>query len=175
MNNDNYKTSIRRGSAILMTIFLLFGITGVTMIGTEIVMNGLLSRRVQGASLKAYYSAESAAERTLNQFKVNKEAPFEKCKTESSYLQWNDTDMLCANNKQTAYMDPLIPGTYNPLYLVKAQAGLSSGPRQVDINATANYDIRGVYERVSRQLYIQFCLPQCPTPGMPDGCGRECK
>jgi hypothetical protein len=56
----------KKGSAILLTLFLLSGIMVVAFAGSYLVMAGLRSGALQYDSSRAYFAAESGAEYSLN-------------------------------------------------------------------------------------------------------------
>lgn len=60
----------KKGSAILLTLFLLSGIMVVAFAGSYLVMAGLRSSALQYDSSRAYFAAESGAEYSL--YKVRK-------------------------------------------------------------------------------------------------------
>lgn len=182
MIKDNYKTSLRPGSAILTTLMILFGMTVVAMIGIEIVMGGLVSRRVQGASTKSFYSAESGIERAISLINLDRQNPtlFANNKCASQFIDWDASTagIACVSDvRKTGKVDPIVIGTYNPEYWTHIQYGDNNdAPRRIILNSGANFDIRGDYERVSRQLYVSFCLPDCTVErdNRSDGCGGTC-
>jgi hypothetical protein len=55
----------KKGSAILLTLFLLSGIMVVAFAGSYLVMAGLRSSALQYDSSRAYFAAESGAEYSL--------------------------------------------------------------------------------------------------------------
>jgi hypothetical protein len=59
------KASFRPGSALAMTMFILSGMLIVAFSGAYVVTVGLRSSGTQGNSLKAYFAAESGAEKVL--------------------------------------------------------------------------------------------------------------
>ncbi len=173
------------GSAILTTIFLMFGILSISLIGLDIIMGGMAARRAQGASARAYYAAESGIERALMAFKLDKDgALFGSCVANAGYLQFCNTandncDIIntvntpvkvdpsivsCDGNKHTYHLNL---EAANPTYWVHAQI---TG-RIIELNS------RGSYGNTSRELYVKFCLPNCPSgsTGLDDGCGGICK
>jgi len=58
-------SSFRPGSALAMTMLILSGMLIVAFSGAYVVMVGLKSSATQGNSLKAYFAAESGAEKLL--------------------------------------------------------------------------------------------------------------
>jgi len=65
------KASFRPGSALAMTMFILSGMLIVAFSGAYVVMVGLKSAGTQGNSLKAYFAAESGAEKVLWELRQN--------------------------------------------------------------------------------------------------------
>ena len=174
----------KRGSAILTTIFLLFGILTIAVIGLEIIMSGLSARRAQGASARAFWAAETGIERgamAFKSFNVN-EALYNNCvgagadTTNGAYLKFCNTadcetidSVSCLSTtdsaNKTAYhlgADVTIPS-----YWVKVNI---SG-RDVALTSQGNFLTTG------RQIYVKFCLPTClgKTTDADDGCGGKCK
>ncbi len=174
--------NLKPASAILTAIFLLFGIFVVSMIGIQIVMNGLVARRAQGASSKAFYAAESGVEKALSLYNLygvqkylNKDIMIDSnC---SSYPKIDFTmsgGKFCAEdtteNNHTFYMSGIGDSSdIQAVYWVKQQRDIIN-PRYVSLNA------RGKFTNTTRELYVSFCLPECEgvPPGGNDGCGRAC-
>jgi hypothetical protein len=164
--------SYPRASAILTSVFLLFGIFVVAMIGIEIVMGGLTARRAQGASSKAFYAAESGVEQALNLYKL-----YGSNILNDSYCHLGTPVTLSLLSASTPFC-PGDPANYNltgilplesqPKYWVKATN--YSGAQVVSLNA------RGNHANTSRELYLNFCLPDCSSKlsGDDDGCGGLC-
>jgi hypothetical protein len=163
-----------KGSAILTTIFILFGILAVAMIGLEIIMSGLASRRAQGSSARAFWAAETGIERAAMAFKsfnLN-DTLFTSCT--DGYLKFCDTadnkcenitgSVACTASKQVYF---LANSTEMPGYWVRVK---TSG-RDVELIS------RGNFLTTSRQLNVKFCLPTCANKftNDPDGCGGTCK
>lgn len=169
-----------KGSAILTTIFILFGILAVAMIGLEIIMSGLASRRAQGSSARAFWVAETGIERASMAFKSFNlgDTLFASCT--DGYLKFCDdgdgdpntnycegiTDgiVTCVNDKKVYF---LANSTEMPGYWVRVK---TSG-RNVELIS------RGNFLTTSRQLNVKFCLPTCANKfaGDPDGCGGTCQ
>lgn len=61
----------QKGSALLMTMLILFGIIAVAFGGASLVMSGLRSSDLSAKSTVAYYNAESGAERLLFEVRKN--------------------------------------------------------------------------------------------------------
>ena len=61
----------KKGSALLMTMLILFGIIAVAFGGSSLVMAGLRSSDLSAKSTVAYYNAESGAERLLFEVRKN--------------------------------------------------------------------------------------------------------
>lgn len=173
--------SKKRGSAILTTIFLLFGILTVALIGLEIIMSGLASRRAQGASARAFWAAETGIERASLAFKSfnANETLFNSCG--DGYLKFcndiTDTDpatnyceditdgaVACVPDKTVYFLanSPEMPG-----YWVRV---ITTG-RNVELIS------QGSFLTTSRRIYVRFCLPTCHNKfeNDPDGCGGTCK
>ncbi|MFZ4648219.1 MAG: hypothetical protein ACOYMB_01135 [Patescibacteria group bacterium] len=55
----------KKGSALLMTMLILFGIIAVAFGGASLVISGLRSSDLSAKSTVAYYNAEAGAERLL--------------------------------------------------------------------------------------------------------------
>jgi len=165
------KPKLYRSSAILTTIFLLFGITAVAMIGIEIIMNGLNARRVQGASIKAFYAAESGAERALSLLRVNAPGFLNDCRSNANYyINFSANPSLCQATRNNEYLDSINTVPTKPQYWVRQ----SVSGQNISLKANGAFDIRGAFERVSRQLNISFCLPDCSAGPGSDGCGGTC-
>ena len=70
MKNEKIKfkifgDSFKKGSALALTMFILAGMMIVALSGSYIVMSGIKSAGVQSQSVRAYFTAESGAERAL--------------------------------------------------------------------------------------------------------------
>jgi hypothetical protein len=59
------KKQQKKGSALLMTMLILFGIIAVAFGGASMVISGLRNSDLSSKSTLAYYSAEAGAERLL--------------------------------------------------------------------------------------------------------------
>ena len=175
-----------RGSAILMTIFLLFGILVISTIGLEIIMSGLTARRAQGASTKALFAAETGIERATMAFKTNKDLLTDclALTDANGYLSFcSDNGTTCEGtetvsclalddaNKKIYYLKNIndLPAYWVKVTITKAED--ETEYRMVNLNA------RGNYAGTSRELYVRFCLPDCDGKGAgeSDGCGGDCK
>ena len=71
----NNKNILQRGSALLLTLFLVSGIMIVAFAGSYIIVSGLRSNGLQYDSSRAYYTAESGAEYSL--MRVRKMSDFD--------------------------------------------------------------------------------------------------
>ena len=163
MNNHKVK-----GSAILTTIFLMFGILSISLIGLDIIMGGMASRRAQGASARAFYAAESGAERALSSFKMRGEEILTAC-SNNSYLNFETVEnggaISCPTTPETRYLEN---NNILPSYWAKIK---SINGRVIELVT------RGSYLTTNRELYLKFCLPSCQgkAAGADDGCGGACK
>jgi uncharacterized protein (UPF0333 family) len=61
----------KKGSALIMTMFILAGILIVAMSGAYLILRGINSGILQSESVKAYFIAESGAENILWEFRQN--------------------------------------------------------------------------------------------------------
>lgn len=61
----------KQGSALALTMFILAGMMIVAISGSYIIILGLKSSGVQSQSTKAYFAAESGAERVLWEMRKN--------------------------------------------------------------------------------------------------------
>ena len=61
----------KKGSALLLTLFLISGIMVVAFAGSYIIISGLRASGLQYDSARAYYVAESGAEYSLMQVRKN--------------------------------------------------------------------------------------------------------
>ena len=61
----------KQGSALILTMFVLVGMMVVALSGSYIVLAGIKSGGIQSQSVKAYFAAESGAERLLYELRVN--------------------------------------------------------------------------------------------------------
>ena len=78
----------KKGSALLLTLFLLSGIMVVAFAGSYLVMAGLRSSALQYDSSRAYFAAESGAEYSLHQVrKMGKD--IDPMATQSNFLVGN--------------------------------------------------------------------------------------
>lgn len=172
-----------KGSAILTTIFILFGILTVAMIGLEIIMSGLASQRAQGASAKAFWAAETGIERASMAFKLDKDkvSPvyqplFASCSSGSNYLKFCAA-ASCEDVRETQCLSDVDQANKTIYYLNNdsAQPGywvkVRTNGRNVQLTS------RGNYLTTSREIYVSFCLPDCYNKTAPaeDGCGGVCK
>lgn len=74
------KMKLKKGSALLLTLFIVSAIIVVALGSSYFVMIGLRSGNLQYDSSRAYYVAETGSERVLNEVRKNgfnlREAPF---------------------------------------------------------------------------------------------------
>ena len=73
---NNFSKSARfglakRGSALILTMFIMAGMLIVAMGGAYVVFLGIKAGGIQAQSTKAYYAAESGAERLLWELRWN--------------------------------------------------------------------------------------------------------
>lgn len=167
-----------KGSAILTTIFLLFGILTVALIGLEIIMSGLASRRAQGSSAKAFWAAETGIERATMAFKSfnTNDALFVDCSNGEYYLKFCDeADNKCENidsNVACVNFDD------KPIYFLNNSETMPSYWVKVKTDGrNVALTSQGSFLATSRQIYVKFCLPTCfgKATGDDDGCGGTCK
>lgn len=164
--------SYPRGSAILTSVFLLFGIFVVAMIGIDIIMSGLTARRAQGASSKAFYAAEAGAEQALNLYKLygSNILADGNCRTglPVTLSLLSQVTPFCPGDPANYSLDGLSPLEAQPKYWVRTTN--AAGAQVVSLNA------RGNHANTSRELYLNFCLPDCSgkMSGDDDGCGGLC-
>ena len=71
--NNIYKNYIqtKKGSALMLALFMLAGMLVVAMGIGNIVISGIKTSRVQTDSTKAFYAAESGIEKTLFEIRKN--------------------------------------------------------------------------------------------------------
>ena len=169
--------SNNQGSAISTTVFLLFGIVAIAMIGIEIVTSGLEAYRAQGSSSRAYYAAETGIERALTIFKVSPEKLYDDSNCPGgSYLYFKKIDLSMSSC--VAVLDE--GSTYhvgddieNAEYWVKIDFedplyDVSGKERQVILTAV------GHYLNTNRSIETRFCIPICEDGDDFDGCGGSC-
>ena len=167
---------LRRGSAIMTAIMLLFGMVAVAFFGTDIIMGALARRRVEGASLKAYYAAEGASEKVFLALKMNKNNLLKVCKSSFTAADFDfaASPPVCRaiplsqldQLKTLMENDALLPSYYSHLaFPAKAN------PNDVQV------DSRGLFGSTARQLTVTFCLPDCRSKNRDDddGCGGLCQ
>lgn len=61
----NWKAQDLRGSALALTMFILAGMLLVALSGSYIILLGIKAAGIQSQSTKAYFAAESGAEKLL--------------------------------------------------------------------------------------------------------------
>lgn len=57
--------TIKKGSALILTMFILSGMIIVALSGSYVILAGIRSAGVQSQSVKAYFAAEAGAENLL--------------------------------------------------------------------------------------------------------------
>lgn len=163
---NEIRTDTNRGSALLTTLFILFGILAVTMVAIQMIASGIARRRVEGASARAFYAAESGAEQVIGVFKNvgiaatacrDNAAPFES-------LYFDFANNQCSATLKSAYLDN---NNAFPAYQVKVSVTTT---QDIILNA------RGSFGGTNRELLIKFCLPDClgKNTGDSDGCNGTC-
>lgn len=71
MNNNLKKIISSRGTALLMTILILNAIIVVSLAAAKLITGGVKMSGIQSRSTKAYFAAESGAERVLWEWRNN--------------------------------------------------------------------------------------------------------
>ncbi|NCN25116.1 hypothetical protein COT94_00595 [Candidatus Falkowbacteria bacterium CG10_big_fil_rev_8_21_14_0_10_37_14] len=173
------RLSIRHGSALLTTLFLLFGMMAMAMIATDIITSGLQRQRAEGASLKAFYAAEAGVEWSALQFKLyghgNSDKDLFTCRIpDTKYFLIPNLPPECkdanpAAGNEAASIVKLFGNDNLPKYSVKfffPTSGVMTN--QVTLNS------RGSFQGTNRELEVFFCVPYCGTGDIADGCGRYC-
>jgi hypothetical protein len=154
----------RPGSAILTALMLLFGIFVVTMFGIDIMMNGIVRRRAEGASLKAYYVAEGASEQVFLAIKNNPGFVTSTCATTPKYYNFD------AGNCSTTQ----VIKTYTANLPILYYSTVSTSPPGFApfVTVISRASLMGT----RRQIYTSYCLPSCNGvySGGSDGCGGVC-
>jgi len=69
--NKKKKQRNKKGSAMLLTMFILAGMLIVAMSGSYIILLGIKASGIQAQSIKAYFAAESGAEELLWELRQN--------------------------------------------------------------------------------------------------------
>ena len=69
--NQRLQIKDQSGSALLLTMFIMAGMIMVAMGGAYVVLLGIRAGGVQAQSTKAYFAAESGAERLLWEIRQN--------------------------------------------------------------------------------------------------------
>jgi len=69
MKKDIFKN--KEGSALALTMFILAGMLTVALSGSYIILLGIKASGIQSQSTKAYFAAESGAERLLWELRQN--------------------------------------------------------------------------------------------------------
>jgi len=69
MKKDIFKN--KKGSALALTMFILAGMLTVALSGSYIILLGIKASGIQSQSTKAYFAAESGAERLLWELRQN--------------------------------------------------------------------------------------------------------
>lgn len=174
-----------RGSAILTTVFLLFGILAVTLIGLEIIMSGLAARRAQGSSAKAFWAAEAGIERAAMAFKNDRASNnlFANClengadtSVDGAYLRFcSEADCENTDPSETRCSSTISPNN-KAIYHLGGNLTMSSYWVKVKIDGrNIALTSQGNFLSTSRQIYVKFCSPYCPTGAVDDGCGGTCQ
>ncbi len=70
-NRNRLVVPDKSGSALALTMFILAGMLIVAMSGSTVILIGLKAGGIQAQSAKAYYNAESGAERILWELNEN--------------------------------------------------------------------------------------------------------
>lgn len=71
MNIKIIKKLNKKGSAILLTMFILSSMIIIAMSGSYLITAGIMAGASQAKSIKAYFAAESGAERFLWELRKN--------------------------------------------------------------------------------------------------------
>lgn len=186
------------GSAVLTTLFILFGVLAASMIGIEVMLSGFSAYFNQGASSIAYYAAESGVERALMLYK--KDSNFfhnsvHNCQNDY-YLSFNGSNYtsfdIDVNNAVCTSVANLATYTFTanrgvdyrssnlPKYLVRVTFGEYQGadnaPTWNGTGRVVKLNSLGEYLNTAREIEVVFCVPDCAlaSPGDPDSCGGLC-
>lgn len=85
----HYFKNQRGGTALLLTLMVMGSVLFVVLAVSDVVRNGLIASQSQVHSTKAYFAAESGAERILWEIRKNRLFVTISC---------NDDDFFCYNN-----------------------------------------------------------------------------
>ena len=64
---------LKKGSALLLTLFLMTSIIVISMGGASLALSGIRMSGIQSQSVKAYYAAEAGAEELLYKVRQSRE------------------------------------------------------------------------------------------------------
>lgn len=144
MNNCLIKkivNSQRGGTAILMTMMILGSVLFVVLATSDVIRNGMIASKSQVHSAKAYYAAESGAERILWEIRKNRlfttepllsdscTNPAYFCYDAATYGDIDDCDMACAPRSQELLSGEAV---YTVTYSLGAEVVLTSTGTYVD-------------------------------------------
>jgi hypothetical protein len=71
MKKNRLKSKDKKGSALALTMFILAGMLMSALGGSYVILLGIKAAGIQSQSTKAYYAAESGAERLLYGMRKN--------------------------------------------------------------------------------------------------------
>lgn len=143
----------------MTAIMLLFGMVVIAFFGTDIIMNGIVRRRAEGSSIKAFYAAEGASEKVFLALKVDKNNTVANCKaaniTPPYNFDFNNNACDTAAHVEQMEGNNALPTYYSTVNFLNPN----------DVEVVSHGSLGGT----TRQLYVKFCLPSCAV----DFCGSD--
>lgn len=183
-----------QGSAVMTTLFILFGILAVALIGVEVMVSGFSAYLHQGASTNAYYAAETGIEQALMLYKLDERFFHDNCPN-NYYLRFNGAFMTqdvknvgnaSCNSSYSESLNKYSLSTVSdidykseaPYYYVKVSFGeyVAGVPTPTGSGPIVYINSRGTYMGTSREIQVMFCIPLCNSgmSGEADSCGGIC-
>ncbi len=97
------------GSALILTMFILAGMMVVAVSGAYIIVLGIKSSGLQSQSTKAYFAAESGAERALWELRKNNWSYYEEEVSSDNSLSKFDTELSSGASYKVYYTHNVKP------------------------------------------------------------------
>lgn len=163
---------------MLTTIFMLSAMVVISLIAIDMITSGIVRRRAEGASSKAYYAAEAGSEMAMLLLKKGiystaDNKMYDNCaKTDpGAYVDFNAATPTCTDARTWKNIED---NTGLASYSVKiTKANDDPTNRELILNS------RGSFGGTNREVQINFCIPSClgysTGSNLPDGCGGICQ
>jgi len=132
------RRQLESGSAVLISILILAAIFTAAMGAGDLLLSGLTAVRTQTYSTKAYFAAETGAERALYEIRTNFFDPESVCDASNQYVEFGTPISTCdASVHEYALGDGLSYGvtiaSTVPSVILRSTGGYKDVKRTVEV------------------------------------------